>query len=121
MKETIPAILVSIIPLVFLALVSFNTPLLKSLYFLKADYSGFSATFGTLGYCTTGGNAVTNGTADASGCVGPTVGYSFDPDVIFGLSNPLFDIPTVITKYLTYVLVLHVCGESPSVHPTSIR
>ncbi|KAJ9094204.1 hypothetical protein QFC20_006937, partial [Naganishia adeliensis] len=93
MKETIPAIVVSVIPLVLLALVSFNTPLLKSLYFLKANYAGFSATFGTLGYCTTGGNAVTNGTTvDANGCVGPTVGYTFDPDTIFGLSNPLFDI-----------------------------
>jgi hypothetical protein len=113
MKEVIPGIALSVIPVVLLAIVSFNTPHLKSLYFLKAEYSGFEATFGTLGYCTNGGTAVTNGTAvDGNGCVGPTIGYTFDPDTIFGLQNPIFDIPNVITKYLTYVLFLHVVGES---------
>ena len=115
MKETIPGIVLSVIPVVLLAIVSFNTPLIKSLFFLKAEYSGFEATFGTLGYCTTGGAAVTNGSAvDANGCVGPTIGYTFDPDTIFALQNPIFDIPNVVTKYLTYVLFLHVLGEPQS-------
>ncbi|KAJ9110084.1 hypothetical protein QFC19_001755 [Naganishia cerealis] len=69
---------VSVIPVVLLALVTFNTPYLKSLSFLDAKYAGFQASFGTLGYCTTGGTAVTNGTAaGADGCVGPTIGYTF--------------------------------------------
>ncbi|KAJ9103112.1 hypothetical protein QFC21_002534 [Naganishia friedmannii] len=104
----IAALCVSVVPVVLLAVVTFNTPYLKSLNFLQAKYSGFEATFGTLGYCTTGGTAVTgttNGTVN--GCVGPKIGYQFDPDTIFGLSNSLFDIPTVVTKYLTYVLFLH--------------
>lgn len=73
-----PALIVSIIPVLFLSLVTFNTPYIKSLNFLEAKYSGFQANFGTLGYCTTGGTAVTgaaNVTVD--GCVGPTVGYQF--------------------------------------------
>lgn len=126
MKETIPGIALSVIPVVLLAIVSFNTPLLKSLFFLKAEYSGFEATFGTLGYCTNGGVAVTNGSAvDADGCVGPTIGYTFDPDAIFALQNPIFDIPNVVTKYLTYVLFLHVvgesCGDSPHGIPLTSR
>ncbi|WWC90795.1 uncharacterized protein L201_005732 [Kwoniella dendrophila CBS 6074] len=85
-----------------LAVVSFNTPLLKSLNFLKAtfssgQYSG-EITLGTLGFCHT-----LDGT---SSCTGPRVGYEFDPNDVFGVT--LFDIPEAITKYLTYVLILHV-------------
>lgn len=58
---------------VILALVSFNTPLLKTFYFLEAnfangDYAG-SLRLGTLGYCLT--------QSGSENCVGPQVGYNF--------------------------------------------
>ncbi|KAK4688989.1 hypothetical protein P7C73_g1124, partial [Tremellales sp. Uapishka_1] len=86
---------------VLLAIVSFNTPLLKSQYFLSATYSSgtYDGTIqlGTMGYCLA--------EAGSTSCVGPTIGYEFDPNTIFNVST--FDIPTVVTKYLTYTLVLH--------------
>ena len=56
-----------------LAIVSFNTPLLKTLYFLHAtfdsgEYSG-DLYLGTLGYCLKNGGTET--------CKGPTLGYEF--------------------------------------------
>lgn len=58
---------------ILLALVSFNTPLLKSMYFLEARYSTGQYAgvmrLGTLGYCLELNGATT--------CVGPTVGYNF--------------------------------------------
>ncbi|ORX38553.1 hypothetical protein BD324DRAFT_649916 [Kockovaella imperatae] len=84
-----------------LAVVSFNTPLLKSLYFLHATYSSGEYSgqmyLGTMGYCLDYQGTQT--------CEGPTIGYEFNPNELFGIS--LFDIPTTITKYLTYTLVLH--------------
>lgn len=57
---------------VCLALASFCTPLLKSLYFLKADLasSAFTGelTLGTLGYCLLQNGATT--------CSSPSVGYN---------------------------------------------
>lgn len=56
---------------IFLALVAFNTPLLKSFYFLRATYTvgqnSGEVSFGTLGYCVlrTGGEV----------CTGPKIGY----------------------------------------------
>jgi hypothetical protein len=67
----LPGHLLYLTSAIFLVLVSFNTPLLKSFYFLKATYSqGANAgdvSFGTLGYCfnRSGGEV----------CTGPQVGY----------------------------------------------
>jgi hypothetical protein len=67
----LPGHLLYLTAAIFLALVSFNTPLLKSFYFLKATYSqGANAgdvSFGTLGYCfnRSGGEV----------CTGPKIGY----------------------------------------------
>ncbi|WVQ99916.1 hypothetical protein IAU59_007059 [Kwoniella sp. CBS 9459] len=102
-RNATPGTLMCLIATALLAVVSFNVPLLKSLKFLHASYSSgdYSGTLdlGTLGYCRTlasGGET----------CVGPQVGYEFDPNSVFGVT--LFDIPEAITKYLTYVLILHV-------------
>lgn len=72
-RSATPGTILCLAATVLLAIVSFNTPLLKSLYFLQANYStgqyAGTLTLGTLGYCLT-----TNG---ATNCVGPTVGYEF--------------------------------------------
>ncbi|ODN92733.1 hypothetical protein L198_05527 [Cryptococcus wingfieldii CBS 7118] len=87
---------------VLLAIVAFNTPVIKSLDFLSASYTAGSysgeLSLGTLGFCHT-----LSGTQN---CTGPQVGYEFDPNDVFGVS--FFDIPEAITRYLTYVLILHV-------------
>lgn len=68
-RSATPGTLLSLAAAIILALVSFNTPLLKSQYFLTATYdsSSISGTLklGTLGYCLD------------SNCTGPTVGYEF--------------------------------------------
>ncbi|WVQ74863.1 hypothetical protein IAR50_004470 [Cryptococcus sp. DSM 104548] len=87
---------------VLLAIVSFNTPMIKSLDFLSATYTASSysgeLSLGTLGFCST--------FSGVQNCTGPQVGYEFDPNDVFGVTS--FDIPETITKYLTYVLILHV-------------
>lgn len=66
----IPAVVLVLASTVVLALVVFNVPLLKSLYFFKGEFSsgGYEGTLtlGTMGYCLS-----TN-----SSCVGPQIGYS---------------------------------------------
>lgn len=68
-RSATPGTLLCLAATALLAVVSFNTPLLKSLYFLEARLSGgqYSGTLrlGTLGYCL---NDV---------CQGPQVGYEF--------------------------------------------
>ena len=110
-----PGTLLCLAATIILAIVSFNTPLLKTLYFLQANYSSgqYAGTLqlGTLGFCLN-----FQGTQN---CTGPTVGYEFskslessslwltaDPNQLLGVT--LFDIPTTITHYLTYTLILHV-------------
>lgn len=73
-KPAIPGILIGLVATALLAIVSFNTPLLKTQYFLQATYSQgqYAGTLklGTLGYClSTGGGG--------ESCVGPTIGYNF--------------------------------------------
>jgi len=57
---------------VLLALVSFNVPLLKSLYFFEANFSNGEYAgrlrLGALGYCLSTGGKET--------CVGPKIGYN---------------------------------------------
>lgn len=120
-RSATPGTLLCLGATVLLAIVSFNTPLIKSQYFLTASYSSgeYDGTInlGTLGYCLTFQGSQT--------CVGPKVGYEFsestprspptsastaetnaDPNDLFGVS--LFNIPETITHYLTYVLILHI-------------
>ncbi|WVN90222.1 uncharacterized protein L203_105458 [Cryptococcus depauperatus CBS 7841] len=113
-RNATPGLIACLVASVLLAIVSFNTPLLKSLNFLKASYSNGSLqgelTLGTLGFCHDTGQRMT--------CTGPQVGYEFDPNVVFGVS--LFDIPKTITKYLTYILILHVVALAFAVIATII-
>jgi hypothetical protein len=68
-RSATPGTVLCLVATALLAVVSFNTPLLKSLYFLQATFSSgqYSGTLrlGTLGYCL---NDV---------CQGPQVGYEF--------------------------------------------
>lgn len=73
LRSATPGTLLCLAATILLAIVSFNTPLLKSLYFLSATYSSgqYAGTIqlGTLGYCLNYQGTQT--------CTGPTVGYSF--------------------------------------------
>ncbi|KAK8854869.1 hypothetical protein IAR55_003608 [Kwoniella newhampshirensis] len=97
-RNATPGTLICLAATALLAVVSFNTPLLKSLDFFSATYSEGSISLGTLGFCRTISGRQT--------CTGPQVGYEFNPNTVFGVTA--FNIPEAITKYLTYVLILHV-------------
>lgn len=80
-RSATPGTLLCLTATALLAVVSFNTPLLKSLYFLEATYASgqYAGTMrlGTLGYC-----------VDFQGtesCVGPTVGYQFGEWEVLGV------------------------------------
>lgn len=101
-----PGTLIVLVAAVLLALVTVNTPVIKSIYFLSATIGGSGsqkgsvATFGTLGYCV-GGT-----------CSKPTLGYEFDPGQLLNL--PGFvpgQYSGFVVKGLTYTLVLHPVGE----------
>jgi hypothetical protein len=73
LRPATPGFVVTLAATICLALVSFSTPLLKSIYFLSATINHDSlqgtATFGVLGYC------LQTGTAQA--CSNATVGWEF--------------------------------------------
>ncbi|KAI0735045.1 SUR7/PalI family-domain-containing protein [Earliella scabrosa] len=103
LRPATPGFLVTLIATILLAVVSFNVPILKSIYFLKAsvrnDQVDVSVTFGTLGYCLDTGNNQT--------CSKPTVGYELDVNGLLGNRLPI-EIPQVLVKWVTYALVLHI-------------
>ncbi|KAI0375123.1 pali-domain-containing protein [Pilatotrama ljubarskyi] len=103
LRPATPGFLVTLIATALLAVVSFNVPILKSIYFLKASVnvggSTESVTFGTLGYCLT----LPSGTT----CSKPSVGYQLDVNALLGDNTPI-KIPTVLVKWVTYALVLHI-------------
>ncbi|TDL28338.1 pali-domain-containing protein [Rickenella mellea] len=103
-RPATPGFIVTLTATILLAVVSFNVPLLKSIYFLKASFSTGSdtgvITFGTLGYCL----QLNNGTT----CSKPSVGYQFNPNNLLGDSISFAQIPTVVVKWITYALVLHI-------------
>lgn len=72
-RPATPGFLVTLTATVLLAVVSFNVPLLKSVFFLKASLTveniTGNITLGTLGYCI----ELSNGTT----CTSPSVGYEF--------------------------------------------
>ncbi|KAI0639533.1 SUR7/PalI family-domain-containing protein [Trametes polyzona] len=103
LRPATPGFLVTLIASGLLAVVSFNVPILKSVFFLKASVaiggSTESITFGTLGYCLT----LPNGTT----CSKPSVGYELDVNALLGDNTPI-KIPSVLVKWVTYALVLHI-------------
>lgn len=72
-RNATPGTILCLAATILLAIVSFNTPLLKSLYFLSVTVSSGSyegtMKLGTLGFC-----VALNGETN---CTGPTVGYEF--------------------------------------------
>ncbi|CAG7847680.1 SubName: Full=Uncharacterized protein {ECO:0000313/EMBL:CCA73370.1} [Serendipita indica DSM 11827] len=106
-RPATPGFAVTLAATICLALASFSVPLLKSFYFLSAtiNHEGVqgTATFGVLGYCLQ--------TGSSTACSNATVGWEFDPNALLGLNLPLnIEIPNVVVKWLTYVLVLHIVG-----------
>ncbi|KAJ6520403.1 SUR7/PalI family-domain-containing protein [Mycena sanguinolenta] len=102
-RPATPGFILTTLATGLLAVVSFCVPYFKSVFFLKADISqsGIPATitFGTLGYCVELSGVTT--------CSKPTVGYELDINSLVGNNLPV-DIPNVVVKWLTYVLVLHI-------------
>ncbi|KAG2369560.1 SUR7/PalI family-domain-containing protein [Suillus spraguei] len=106
-RPATPGFLITLTATILLAVVSFSVPLIKSVYFLKAslaveDTNGY-ITFGTLGYC-----------SDISGtvsCSSASVGYELNINALVG-DNTSLQIPTVVVKWLTYALVLHIVAFS---------
>ncbi|KLO06783.1 pali-domain-containing protein [Schizopora paradoxa] len=103
-RPATPGFLVTLIATILLAIVSFNAPIIKSQYFLRASLSveniNGSLDLGTLGYCLN----LSNGTT----CTKPAVGYEFDPNALLGDNIKFAQIPQVVVKWLTYALFLHV-------------
>ncbi|KAG8976184.1 hypothetical protein FRC05_004433 [Tulasnella sp. 425] len=88
---------------IILIVVCFNVPYFKTIYFLRATYNsngqGGYISLGTLGYClSVNGNET---------CTKPSIGYEFNPNTLFG-NDTKIQIPTVVAKWLTYALFLHV-------------
>ncbi|KAI6007133.1 pali-domain-containing protein [Pisolithus albus] len=105
MRPATPGFIVTLVAAILLAVVSFSVPLIKSVYFLKASLSvegvDGTITFGTLGYCMTiSGSTI---------CSKATVGYEVDINALVG-NNSSIQIPTVVVKWLTYALVLHIAA-----------
>ncbi|OSD03191.1 pali-domain-containing protein [Trametes coccinea BRFM310] len=103
LRPATPGFLVTLIATALLAVVSFNVPIIKSVFFLKASVTISGQTesivFGTLGYCLT----LPSGTT----CSKPSVGYQLDVNALLGDNTPI-KIPTVLVKWITYALVLHI-------------
>ncbi|KAG6332773.1 hypothetical protein ID866_6318 [Astraeus odoratus] len=103
MRPATPGFLVTLIATILLALVSFSVPLIKSIYFLEASLTveniDGTITFGTLGYCTT--------ISGSTSCSNATVGYELDINQLVG-NDTSIEIPTIVVKWLTYALVLHI-------------
>jgi hypothetical protein len=95
-RSATPGTLLCLAATILLVIVSFNTPLLKSLYFLSASYSSgqYAGTLklGTLGYCLDENGSET--------CVGPTVGYEFSESSRSGVDK---------TRWLAMLCVLLCC------------
>ncbi|KAJ7157169.1 SUR7/PalI family-domain-containing protein [Mycena filopes] len=100
MRPATPGFILTTAATALLAVVSFCVPYFKSVYFLKADISpAGTITFGTLGYCVELGGTTT--------CSKASVGYELDINSLVGNKLPV-EIPNVVVKWLTYVLVLHI-------------
>jgi hypothetical protein len=78
-RPATPGFLVTLTATILLAVVSFNVPIIKSVYFLKAGVNSGSIsgniTFGTLGFCTE--------LPGSSTCSSARVGYELGALVLF--------------------------------------
>jgi len=105
LRPATPGFLVTTLATVLLLVVSFSVPWFKSVYFLKAqvNQSGQSGyiTFGVLGYCTSLNGGSVN-------CTSAKLGYEFDPNALLGDNIKFLQIPTVVVKWITWALVLHI-------------
>ncbi|KZT74973.1 pali-domain-containing protein [Daedalea quercina L-15889] len=103
LRPATPGFLVTLVATGLLAAVTFSVPYIKSVYFLKAtidvDNTNATFTFGTLGYCV----QLSNGTT----CSKPSVGYELDVNTLLGDTTAI-QIPSVLVKWITYALVLHI-------------
>jgi len=83
LRPATPGFIVTFVATILLAVVSFSTPLIKSVYFLKASLSveniDGTVEFGTLGYCVTMSGLTT--------CSSATVGYEFSEPLQSPLSR----------------------------------
>ncbi|KAH8835599.1 SUR7/PalI family-domain-containing protein [Flagelloscypha sp. PMI_526] len=114
LRPATPGFLVTLVATILLAVVTFCVPYFKSVYFLKATFTQSgktgSITLGTLGYCVDISGSIT--------CSKPSVGYQIDITGLIGNLPFNIDIPDIVTKWLTYALVLHpvalvlACGSS---------
>ncbi|KAG6380986.1 pali-domain-containing protein [Boletus reticuloceps] len=102
-RPATPGFVITLSAAIILAVVSFSVPLIKSVYFLKASLAVQGAngeiTFGTLGYCLTVDTSTT--------CSNATVGYELNINALVGDTTSI-QIPELVVKWLTYVLVLHI-------------
>ncbi|GAA5894908.1 hypothetical protein JCM6882_008239 [Rhodosporidiobolus microsporus] len=88
---------------VLLILVSVSTPLLKSIWFLRAELdlevSGRTisgdATLGAWGYCV------------GDTCTSAKLGYSLDIAQLLGINGRIAGISTSVLKWITYLMILH--------------
>ncbi|BGP47082.1 hypothetical protein JCM10450v2_002934 [Rhodotorula kratochvilovae] len=102
-RPATPGTIVVLAATVLLILVTVSTPLVKSLYFLKAtidtsvgntDING-TVKLGTFGYCV-GGT-----------CTNAKLGYSLDIAELLGISGSLGGLSNSVLKWITYLLILH--------------
>ncbi|GAA6052256.1 hypothetical protein JCM3770_007403 [Rhodotorula araucariae] len=102
-RPATPGTIVVLAATVLLVLVTVSTPLLKSLYFLKAtidttvgntDISG-TIKLGTFGYCV-GGT-----------CTVARLGYQLDIAKLLSVSGSLGSLSDSVLKWITYLLILH--------------
>ncbi|PWN52192.1 pali-domain-containing protein [Violaceomyces palustris] len=100
-RPATPGTLLVLIAAVLLGIVTISTPIIKSVYFLKATVGGSGsqngqvATFGALGYCI------------GDTCSNPTLGYEFNPNELLGITLISAKYTQVVIKGLTYTLILH--------------
>ncbi len=107
-RPATPGTILALAATVLLALATLSTPVIKSLYFLRATIGGSGseagqvAEFGALGYCLSGQ------------CSKAQLGYEFDPNQLLGINVVPSRYTQVVIKGLTYTLILHPVGESRS-------
>ncbi|KAH9847660.1 hypothetical protein C2E23DRAFT_871649 [Lenzites betulinus] len=81
--------------IVLLAVVTFSTPFIRGLYFLRSDFAG-GTTFGVLGFCN-----------DLTGtCTGKQLGYHHEPQLINPLTTVLVLYPVAAGLALLGLLTL---------------
>ena len=109
--------------LLLLVLVTLSTPIIKGIYFLQADISNSTATFGTLGYCIGGTCTAAKLGYDLSeqtlSCMTWFFQYSHflrglrrtDANSVFGISNFVpAKYSDALIKGLTYALIVNAVG-----------